>query len=187
MRARSRSPLSALALLLAVLAAGTAPALAQDGGSGGGGQGGSSGGSGGGGGGAGSDGGGQGGQDAGDDDDTGGDRGTGASGSSGTTGDLGTNRGRRSTSDVEDPGGGTSAVLPGADAGPAGAGPMVALPRERVRRMQERLEAAGFDPGPADGVMGGRTRAALRSFQEARGLDPNGEPNQATLTELGVE
>ena len=172
MRARSRSPLSALALLLAVLAAGTAPALAQDGGSGGGRDGGAS----------------QGGQDpGGDDDDAGGDTGTGASGSSGTTGDLGTNRGRRSTSDVEDPGGGTSAVLPGADAGPAGAGPMVALPRERVRRMQERLEAAGFDPGPADGVMGGRTRAALRSFQEARGLDPNGEPNQATLTELGVE
>ena len=169
MRARSRSPLSALALLLTVLAAETAPALAQDGGSGGGQDGGAS----------------QGGQDpGGDDDDAGGDAGT---GSSGTTGDLGTNRGRRSTSDVEDPGGGTSAVLPGADAGPAGAGPMVALPRERVRRMQERLEAAGFDPGPADGVMGGRTRAALRSFQEARGLDPNGEPNQATLTELGVE
>jgi hypothetical protein len=61
------------------------------------------------------------------------------------------------------------------------------LPRERVRRVQERLAAAGFDPGPADGAMGPRTRAALRAFQEARGLDPTGEPDGSTLGELGVE
>jgi hypothetical protein len=61
------------------------------------------------------------------------------------------------------------------------------LPRERVRRVQERLAAAGFDPGQADGAMGPRTRAALRAFQEARDLAPTGEPNGPTLTELGVE
>jgi peptidoglycan hydrolase-like protein with peptidoglycan-binding domain len=61
------------------------------------------------------------------------------------------------------------------------------FPPERVRRLQEGLTAAGFDAGPVDGVMGERTRAALREFQRARGLDPTGEPNQATLTELGVE
>ncbi len=61
------------------------------------------------------------------------------------------------------------------------------LPRERVRRVQERLAAAGFDPGPADGVAGPRTRAALRAFQEARGLDPTGEPDGPTLGELGAE
>ena len=61
------------------------------------------------------------------------------------------------------------------------------LPRERVRRVQERLAAAGFDPGPADGIAGPRTRAALRAFQEARGLDPTGEPDGPTLTELGAE
>jgi peptidoglycan hydrolase-like protein with peptidoglycan-binding domain len=44
------------------------------------------------------------------------------------------------------------------------------LPRERVRRVQEQLAAAGFDPGPADGVVGARTRAALRAFQKARRL-----------------
>jgi peptidoglycan hydrolase-like protein with peptidoglycan-binding domain len=36
-------------------------------------------------------------------------------------------------------------------------------------------------------VMGERTRAALREFQRARGLDPTGEPNERTLAELGVE
>jgi peptidoglycan hydrolase-like protein with peptidoglycan-binding domain len=61
------------------------------------------------------------------------------------------------------------------------------LPRERVQQVQERLAAAGFDPGPADGAMGPRTRAALRAFQEARGLDPTGEPDGSTLAELGAE
>ncbi len=61
------------------------------------------------------------------------------------------------------------------------------LSRERVRQVQERLTAAGFDPGQADGIIGARTRAALRAFQEARNLAPTGEPNQPTLTELGVE
>jgi peptidoglycan hydrolase-like protein with peptidoglycan-binding domain len=61
------------------------------------------------------------------------------------------------------------------------------LSRERVRRAQERLAAAGFDPGPVDGVVGARTRAALRAFQEARGLDPTGEPDGSTLAELGAE
>ena len=159
MRARHAPPFAA-ALLLAALAVGVAPAVAQ-----GGGQGGQGGGAGG--------------------ETTGGDTGTGASGSTGTTGDLGTNRGRRSTSDVEDPGGGTSGAMPDTDA--EGARPVVALPRERVRRVQERLSAEGFDAGPADGRMGERTRTALRDFQRSRGLDPTGEPNGPTLTELGVE
>ena len=169
---RARTPLSAAALLLAALAVGTAPALAQDSGAGGGqgGQGGDSGQDGGGG-------------------ATGGDTGTGASGSSGTTGDLNAPQGQRSTSDVEDPGSGTTGALPGS---PPGAGDdagmmMGDFPPERVRRVQERLTAAGFDAGPADGEMGERTRAALREFQRARGLDPTGEPNERTLTELGVE
>ncbi len=61
------------------------------------------------------------------------------------------------------------------------------LSRERVRQVQERLTAAGFDPGQADGIIGARTRAALRAFQEARDLAPTGEPNGPTLMELGVE
>jgi hypothetical protein len=110
-----------------------------------------------------------------------------ATGASGTTGDLNVPQGQRSTSDVEDPMGGTAGAIPGASGQAGSAGAVVALPKEQVRRMQERLDAAGFDPGPADGVVGPRTRAALRAYQEARGLDPTGEPNGPTLTELGVE
>jgi peptidoglycan hydrolase-like protein with peptidoglycan-binding domain len=161
---RVRNPLSAAALLLAVLATWVTPALAQDSGSGAG----------------------QGGQGS-----TGGGSSTGdtGSGSSGTTGDLNAPQGQRSTSDVEDPGGGNPAAMPGSPAGAGGAAGMMMgdLPPERVRQVQEGLTAAGFDAGPADGVMGERTRAALREFQRARGLEPTGEPNERTLTELGVE
>jgi peptidoglycan hydrolase-like protein with peptidoglycan-binding domain len=110
-----------------------------------------------------------------------------ASGASGTTGDLNTPQGQRSTSDVEDPMGGTAGPIPGASSQAGLAEPVLALSAARVRQMQERLDAAGFDPGPADGVAGPRTQAALRAFQEARGLDPTGEPDEPTLMELGVE
>jgi peptidoglycan hydrolase-like protein with peptidoglycan-binding domain len=141
MTARHR-PILAAIFLLALLAAGVAPALAQGGTEP-----------------ADTDATGDGRPGGGDSEGSGGDSQGGDSGEPaalGTTGD-------------------TSAVMAGD------------LPRERVRRVQERLAAAGFDPGPADGIVGARTRAALRAFQEARNLAPTGEPNGPTLTELGVE
>ena len=39
---------------------------------------------------------------------------------------------------------------------------------------------------PADGKMGPKTQAALKEFQRARGLAPNGELDKATLTALGL-
>jgi peptidoglycan hydrolase-like protein with peptidoglycan-binding domain len=36
-----------------------------------------------------------------------------------------------------------------------------------VQQLQRRLLAAGFNPGPIDGLMGPRTRAAQRAFQSA--------------------
>ncbi|HHY94678.1 MAG TPA: S41 family peptidase, partial [Firmicutes bacterium] len=43
-----------------------------------------------------------------------------------------------------------------------------------VRTLQEWLLAAGFDPGPIDGVFGDRTRSAVVKFQGASGLRPDG-------------
>ena len=42
------------------------------------------------------------------------------------------------------------------------------------RQIQLDLRAAGFDPGGADGVFGPRTRAAIRSWQSARGTRTTG-------------
>jgi peptidoglycan hydrolase-like protein with peptidoglycan-binding domain len=41
------------------------------------------------------------------------------------------------------------------------------LTRDDIRRLQSSLKEMGFDPGPADGVAGARTRAALSRFQES--------------------
>lgn len=46
--------------------------------------------------------------------------------------------------------------------------------RVQVRVLQESLWAAGFDPGPLDGLHGPETAAALRGFQLDRGLSGTG-------------
>jgi peptidoglycan hydrolase-like protein with peptidoglycan-binding domain len=41
---------------------------------------------------------------------------------------------------------------------------------EKIRQEQLRLRAAGFDPGPIDGVLGPRTKAAMQRYQKSLGL-----------------
>jgi len=59
------------------------------------------------------------------------------------------------------------------------------LGREIIRKVQAALEAKGFDPGPIDGVVGPRTRAAVRKYQEHFGIKASGEINNQTLFALG--
>jgi len=49
---------------------------------------------------------------------------------------------------------------PAAKAAASGAGATAG----HVREVQEALASAGFDPGPIDGIMGPRTKAALRKY-----------------------
>lgn len=57
---------------------------------------------------------------------------------------------------------------------------------DTVRRLQERLAAAGFAPsGGADGIFGPATKTALSSFQSAQGLSPTGSVDAATAAALG--
>lgn len=53
-----------------------------------------------------------------------------------------------------------------------------------VRSVQEMLKRVGLDVGPVDGILGPRTAAALREFQQQHGLARSGEPDEATLQEL---
>jgi peptidoglycan hydrolase-like protein with peptidoglycan-binding domain len=55
-----------------------------------------------------------------------------------------------------------------------------------VKSMQMALKDKGFDPGPADGVMGPRTKAALMDYQRKEGLTPTGRWDDQTATKLGI-
>ena len=58
---------------------------------------------------------------------------------------------------------------------------------EDVKAAQRALKEQGFDPGPVDGLIGPRTREALKSFQTSNGLETTGTLNPATAKKLGVE
>jgi TPR repeat protein len=50
-----------------------------------------------------------------------------------------------------------------------------------VRNIQSALASKGYSPGPADGQMGRKTGAAIRSFQRSIGLPPTGKPSPELL------
>jgi len=54
----------------------------------------------------------------------------------------------------------------------------------RVEEIQMILKGANFYTGPADGVMGSRTRQAIRNFQKAKGLVASGKVDSKTWLEL---
>lgn len=49
-----------------------------------------------------------------------------------------------------------------------------------VRQLQEQLKKAGFDPGAINGTFGPETEAAVRAFQQAKGLQLDGIAGQQT-------
>ena len=60
----------------------------------------------------------------------------------------------------------------------------VAAVDDKVAVAQQRLLELGFEPGPVDGLMGPRTRSAVRSFQRKNALKASGRLDAATLTAL---
>ncbi len=54
----------------------------------------------------------------------------------------------------------------------------------RVKEIQILLGRLGFDPGPADGTVGDKTRDAIRSYQRELSLPIDGEPGEELLAHL---
>jgi Putative peptidoglycan binding domain len=58
---------------------------------------------------------------------------------------------------------------------------------EQIRQAQRALNSMGYDSGPADGVWNARTQAAVRDFQQTRGLEATGQLNERTMRGLGID
>ena len=55
-----------------------------------------------------------------------------------------------------------------------------------IQRVQEALNAAGYDCGTPDGVAGQKTTAAVNAYQAAKGLNVTGEIDAVLLESLGI-
>jgi peptidoglycan hydrolase-like protein with peptidoglycan-binding domain len=56
----------------------------------------------------------------------------------------------------------------------------------KVRTAQQALADKGYNPGPVDGLMGPKTRAAVQDFQRKEGLEPSGQLDMKTMSRLGT-
>ena len=90
------------------------------------------------------------------------------------------------------PGGGPG--IPGVTApgGPTGGGSIgqrrgSSAPLKEVMTLQQVLKEKGQDPGPIDGILGPKTKSAIKSFQRASGLEQTGEANKETREKLGIK
>ena len=62
-----------------------------------------------------------------------------------------------------------------------------ALSKQAIRQMQESLARVGHDPGPLDGIIGPRTRRAIRAYEIAKGLRVDGEASAFLVEQLLFE
>lgn len=60
------------------------------------------------------------------------------------------------------------------------------VPDEGVRAAQSALAALGYAPGPADGIAGPRTTAAIQAYQSANGMHPSGALDGVTAASLSA-
>lgn len=84
----------------------------------------------------------------------------------------------------EEPGAATKAEKEGAHSPPQTAG---SLDKGTIKQVQEKLNERGYDAGAADGMIGPKTQAAIKEFQQSEGIEATGELNQETLAGLDIE
>lgn len=61
------------------------------------------------------------------------------------------------------------------------------LSRQQIVELQRQLDALGFEPGEADGIPGGRTRAAIKAFQRQAGLPVDGYASPELLARVEAQ
>ena len=59
-----------------------------------------------------------------------------------------------------------------------------ALSRKEITELQQRLLSNGADPGKADGILGSKTREAVRTYQHKNGLITDGYASYVLLSTL---
>ena len=58
------------------------------------------------------------------------------------------------------------------------------LSNAQKEQIQSRLNALGFNAGPADGKLGAQSIEAIKAFQRSRGMTPDGYATPALLAAL---
>jgi membrane-bound lytic murein transglycosylase B len=61
------------------------------------------------------------------------------------------------------------------------------MSREERLALQAYLLALGYDVGPIDGVLGRRSRAAIREYQKTHGIPADGFPTEDFLTRVAMD
>jgi peptidoglycan hydrolase-like protein with peptidoglycan-binding domain len=64
--------------------------------------------------------------------------------------------------------------------------PPSALRPSSVQTIQFRLRSLGFYNGAVDGIWGPATEDAILRYQQVNSLQPNGQPNPATVSAMGL-
>ncbi len=62
--------------------------------------------------------------------------------------------------------------------------PVILSPRETLAGIQRELNTLGYDAGPVDGLMGSRTRSAIRQYQSDQRIAVTGESSAQLLQRL---
>jgi len=65
--------------------------------------------------------------------------------------------------------------------------PLPPEPDPEIETIQADLRTLGYDPGPADGILGARTAAAIREYQRDTGLPVDGKPTPALAVSLRAD
>jgi peptidoglycan hydrolase-like protein with peptidoglycan-binding domain len=56
-----------------------------------------------------------------------------------------------------------------------------------IIQAQKRLKELGYEPGPADGILGNKTRRAIAKYQQANRLTVTKSLDEDTLSSLGIK